>query len=81
MEVERVIAELVLSEEFGKKLETLIKNELKMEVREFAKKAGISESTIYKIVSGKRDPTLRTLRQIVKFIVDKAKKGEDFVAV
>ncbi|MEM0203829.1 MAG: helix-turn-helix domain-containing protein [Archaeoglobaceae archaeon] len=81
MEVERMIAELVLSEEFGKKLEALIKNELKMEVREFAKEAGISESTIYKIISGKRDPNLRTLRQIAKFIADRAKKGEDFVAV
>ncbi|MFN3384508.1 MAG: helix-turn-helix domain-containing protein [Archaeoglobaceae archaeon] len=81
MELEKVIAELVLAEDFGKKLEALIKNELKMEIREFAKEAGISESTIYKIVSGRREPNLKTLRQIAVFIAKKIKKTEDFIAV
>lgn len=81
MELEKVIASLLLSEDFRKKLEDLIKNELNMEIREFAREAGISESTVYKIISGKREPNLRTLRQIAKFIAKKAKKAEDFIAV
>lgn len=81
MEFESKIASLILSEDFGRKLEDLIKNELNMEIREFAKEAGISESTIYKIISGKREPNLRTLRQISKLIAKKTKKTEEFVAV
>lgn len=81
MDFEKLIAELVLSEDFGKKLEDLIKKELNMEIRTFAKESGISESTIYKIISGKREPNLKTLRQIANFIAKKAKKTEDFIAV
>lgn len=81
MEFEKLIAELVLSEDFGKKLEDLIKKELNIEIRTFAKESGISESTIYKIISGKREPNLKTLRQIANFIAKKAKKTETFIAV
>jgi len=42
-----------------------IKKRLGMTVSDFSQKAGIPASTLYKILSGEREPNLRTFRKIV----------------
>jgi predicted transcriptional regulator len=63
-------------------LKRILKTELGMSIPEFSKKSGISQSTIYKIISEDREPNLRTLRQIIKAIRKiEGLKSEPFVAV
>jgi len=68
--------------EFADSLRRIIHDDLRMELSEFAKRAGISPSTLYKIVSEKRAPNLRTLREIVRCVedIEGIAQGE-FVAV
>ncbi|MDH4123147.1 MAG: helix-turn-helix domain-containing protein [Thermoplasmata archaeon] len=75
-------AALLGDKEFSDILRRIIKDNLQMDLRDFAKKAGIPGSTIYKIVSEGRAPNLRTLRAIVK-CVDKIEGGArgEFIAV
>ncbi len=42
-----------------------MKDELHMTASEFSEKSRISASTIYKLLSGHREPNIKTLRQIV----------------
>ncbi len=69
-------------EDFRKALSATIKEELNMNMSEFAEHADIPASTLYKIMSGKREPNVRTLRQIIKTVkrLEGAEKG-DFIAV
>ncbi len=69
-------------DDFRKILSSTIKEELNMNMAEFAEKAGIPASTLYKIMSGKREPNVKTLRQIIKTIkkLEGSEKGE-FIAV
>jgi len=76
-----LIVSLLLDDEFGKRLERLIKEDLRMNVREFARRIGLSESTVYKLISGKRKPNLRTLKQIARGIEEILHKKDYFVAV
>jgi predicted transcriptional regulator len=48
----------------------------------FAEHAGVPASTLYKIMSGKREPNVKTLRQIIKTVkrLEGSEKGE-FIAV
>ncbi|MDY6966377.1 MAG: helix-turn-helix domain-containing protein [Halobacteriota archaeon] len=55
-------------EDFQRMLSRVIKKDLKMSVLEFSEKSSISPSTLYKILSGSREPNLRTLRDIVNTI-------------
>lgn len=69
-------------EAFRNTLKRILKTELKISVSEFSKKSGISQSTIYKIISENREPNLKTLRQIIKAINKiEGLKGEPFVAI
>ena len=52
-------------EAFIKELGRVIKEELRMTAAEFSEKSGIPASTIYKLLSGHREPNIKTLRQIV----------------
>jgi predicted transcriptional regulator len=63
-------------------LSKVIKDELGLTALEFAEKADIPQSTLYKIMSGKREPNMKTLRQIVKTIkrIEGSEKG-NFIAV
>ncbi|WP_292463277.1 helix-turn-helix domain-containing protein [Methanolobus sp.] len=63
-------------------LSKVIKDELGLTALEFAEKAEIPQSTLYKIMSGKREPNMKTLRQIVKTIkrIEGSEKG-NFIAV
>ena len=63
-------------------LKRIVHDNLGMELSEFAERAGISASTIYKIASEHRAPNLRTIRAIVKCLdkLEGAVEGE-FIAV
>jgi len=67
---------------FQKTFSIVIKEDLNLTAVDFAKKANIPSSTLYKILSGNRDPNIKTLRQIVKTIRDITKSDSgDFIAV
>lgn len=69
-------------EAFRETLKRILKVDLGMSVSEFSEISGISQSTIYKIISEKREPNLRTLRQIIKAIRKvEGLKREAFIAV
>ena len=80
---DKVIRSAFESDEvFQKTLSTVIKEDLNLTAVDFAKKANIPPSTLYKILSGNRDPNIKTLRQIVKTIRDiKESDSGDFIAV
>jgi predicted transcriptional regulator len=67
---------------FREVLSKVIKDELGLTAIEFAEKADIPQSTLYKIMSGKREPNMKTLRQIIKTIkrIEGTEKG-NFIAV
>ncbi|MBR2254882.1 MAG: transcriptional regulator [Candidatus Methanomethylophilaceae archaeon] len=53
---------------FQKALRTTVEDELGMTFNEFCQVSGVSNSTMYKILEGGREPNLRTIRQIIKTI-------------
>jgi len=57
-------------EVFRQELRRVIREELNMTARDFAKEAGLGESTVYKMLSGDRHPNLDTLRRIIKAVQD-----------
>jgi len=60
----------------------ILDNELKMSLNEFCQVAEISQSTMYKILEERREPNLRTIRQIIKAINRiNRRDSEKFVAV
>ncbi|MGI5991226.1 MAG: helix-turn-helix domain-containing protein [Methanosarcina sp.] len=80
---DKVIKSAFESDEvFQKTLSAVIKEDLNLTAVDFAKKASIPPSTLYKILSGNRDPNIKTLRQIVKTIRDiKESDSGEFIAV
>ncbi len=67
---------------FRETLRKILKTDLGMSIPEFSKNSGISQSTIYKILSEDREPNLRTVRQIIIAIRKiEGLKNEPFVAV
>ena len=80
---DKVIKSAFESDEvFQKTLSAVIKEDLNLTAVDFAKKANIPPSTLYKILSGNRDPNIKTLRQIVKTIRDiKESDSGEFIAV
>jgi len=73
-------------EAFRKTLRRALK-ELRVDAKRFSRQSGISESLLYKILSGERaNPRLSTYRKIIHALkklenVREAKKGEPFIAV
>lgn len=69
-------------EMFQKTLSEVIKEDLNLTAVDFAKMANIPPSTLYKILSGNRDPNIKTLRQIIRTIrkLRESDSGE-FIAV
>jgi len=65
---EVVDAILASYEEFQKTLSRVMKEDLGLNAVEFAQEANMPASTLYKIMSGKREPNMKTLRQIVRTI-------------
>lgn len=58
-------AALVSDEEFVTTLNDLLRHDLRINVRELSEKSGIAQSSLYKIMHGKRSPNLSTLRAII----------------
>ena len=66
MTADDLIKAIVESDEtFIKELARTIKDELNMTASEFSEKSNIPASTIYKLLSGHREPNVKTLRQII----------------
>ena len=64
--IDRLIrASLVSDAEFVRVLNELLKHDLRISVRELSEKSGIAQSSLYKILHGKRSPNLTTMRAIV----------------
>ena len=67
---------------FQETLSRVIKNDLRMSAVEFSDVSGIPISTLYKILSGHRDPNMKTVREIVKTIKRiEGVKHDEFIAV
>lgn len=81
--VEKVMRSAFESDElFQETLLRVIKDDLDMTASEFSEKSGIPSSTLYKILSGHRDPNMKTVRQIVKTIKEiKGTEQGNFIAV
>jgi len=67
-----------LEDNFGEKLTQTI-SESGLSIKEFARETGIPESTLYKVISGKRDIRLSTLKEIIKAIKKKEELEHGFV--
>ncbi|ABS55256.1 helix-turn-helix domain protein [Methanoregula boonei 6A8] len=59
-------AALTSDEAFVATLNDLMENDLRISVRDLSEHCGIAQSSLYKIINGKRSPNLSTLREIVK---------------
>jgi len=68
-------------ERFRSVLSRTIKDELGMTVLEFSECASIPHSTMYKILGGRREPNVKTLRQIVQTIRKLEGTEKNFIAV
>ena len=47
-------------------LNDLLRHDLRISIRELSEKSGIAQSSLYKIMHGKRSPNLSTLRAIIR---------------
>jgi len=56
-------------------------SDLGLSAREFSFASGIPQSTLYKIISGHREPNITTLRQIVKTIKQMEGSEGNFIAI
>ena len=79
---ELIRAALESDEAFIKTFSRILKEELRMSAVEFSESSGIPASTIYKLLSGHREPNIKTLRQIVSVLrkIEGTEKAE-FIAV
>jgi predicted transcriptional regulator len=67
---------------FRQVLEKVIKKDLGLSIAEFGERSKISQSTLYKILNGDRDPNLNTLRDIVNAVREiEGLSREKFIAV
>ncbi|KCZ73072.1 putative transcriptional regulator with an HTH domain [Candidatus Methanoperedens nitroreducens] len=79
---ELIRAAIESDEAFIKAFSRIIKEELQMTASEFSEKSGIPQSTIYKLLSGHREPNIKTLRQIVSVLRRmEGTEKTDFIAV
>ncbi len=79
---ELIRAALESDEAFIKAFSRILKEELRTSAAEFSESSGIPASTIYKLLSGHREPNIKTLRQIVSVLrkMEGTEKTE-FIAV
>jgi predicted transcriptional regulator len=75
-------AALLSDEEFVSTLNDLLRHDLRISVRELSEKSGIAQSSLYKIMHGKRSPNLSTLREIIRALRQFYHTGEeDFIGL
>ena len=70
-------AALISDEEFVATLNDLLRHDLRISVRELSEKSGIAQSSLYKILHGKRSPNLSTLRAIIRALRQFYHVGEE----
>ena len=67
---------------FQKAFRDILENELDISLNEFCQQAGISQSTMYKLLEDRREPNLRTVRQVIKALKVLSKpEPKRFIAV
>ncbi len=67
--VDRLLrAALISDQEFVTTLRGIMRSELRINVRTLSESSGIAQSSLYKILDGKRSPNLTTLRRICQAI-------------
>ncbi len=67
---------------FQKALREMLENELEITVNEFCHVAGISQSTMYKMLEDKREPNLRTVRAVFKAVKSLMEpNSDDYIAI
>lgn len=83
MTVDDLIAGMLREEGgFQKALRSVLEDELDMTLSEFCAASGLSPSTMYKILEEKREPNIRTVREIVKAVRTLADPAaEHFIAI
>ena len=59
-------AALASDEEFVGTLNDLLHHDLRISIRELSEKSGVAQSSLYKIMHGKRSPNLSTLRAVIR---------------
>jgi predicted transcriptional regulator len=75
-------AALVSDEQFVATLAGILKHDLRISVRELSEKSGIAQSSLYKILHGKRSPNLSTVRAIGHALRTFYRAGdEEFIGV
>ena len=75
-------AALLSDEEFVSTLNDLLRHDLRISVRELSEKSGVAQSSLYKIMHGKRSPNLSTLREIIRALRQFYHTGEeDFIGL
>jgi predicted transcriptional regulator len=83
MTIEDLVSSMLREEGgFQKAFKNILDDELDMSLSEFCQISGISQSTMYKILEEKREPNLRTVRQIIKVLrILYKKEDQRFLAV
>lgn len=83
MTVDDLIAGMLREEGgFQKALRSMLDDELDMTLSEFCTASGLSPSTMYKILEEKREPNIRTVREIIKAAKTLADpNAEHFIAI
>lgn len=75
--IDRLVrAALISDEEFIAVLEGLLRQDLRISIRELSEQSGIAQSSLYKILHGRRSPNLSTLRSIVRALRHYYRSGE-----
>lgn len=78
---DRVIKSAFQSDELLRDTLKDVLSDLGLSAREFSRVSGIPESTLYKILSGHREPNITTLRQIVRTIKQLEGSDGNFIAI
>jgi predicted transcriptional regulator len=78
---ERVMRAAFQSDETLRDMLKEVFSDLGMSAREFSKASGVPQSTLYKILSGHREPNITTLRQVVKTIRQLEGSEGNFIAI
>jgi predicted transcriptional regulator len=78
---DRVMRAAFQSDEVLREVLRDVLSELGLSARKFSKSSGIPQSTLYKILSGHREPNITTLRQIVKTIRQLEGVDGSFIAI
>jgi len=69
-------AALTSDEVFVLALDDLLRKDLRMSIRELSEASGIAQSSLYKILHGRRSPNLSTLRAIIRAMRQFYRAGE-----